>query len=190
MKKKIIALAVASALTLSACGKDDEPELTADERVASYTGDDAHEHDGTDSHATIDPVKEDPGIAATAVATSMFTWNPAQQVSVFHVSENVINEQLTGALAEQARDFDSEQAQSQTPDEWIEWAKEGVRIQAIIPSVEVTDDSNDDMRTIAADVQQFIIHPENGRSHYQDSKVIIRLVAQDGHWKAELMERV
>src|SRR5699024_2204843 len=115
---------------------------------------------------------------------------PAQQVSVFHVNENVINEQLTGTLAEQARDFDSEQAQSQTPDEWIEWAKEGVRVQAIIPSVEVTDDSNDDMRTIAADVQQFIIHPENGRSHYQDSKVIIRLVAEDGHWKAELMERV
>ena len=106
MKKKIIALAVASTLALSACGQDDESELTADERVASYTGDDAHEHNGTDSHVTIDPVKEDPGIAATAVATSMFTWNPAQQVSVFHVSENVINEQLTGALAEQARDFD------------------------------------------------------------------------------------
>lgn len=190
MKKKIIALAVASTLALSACGQDDESELTADERVASYTGDDAHEHNGTDSHVTIDPVKEDPGIAATAVATSMFTWNPAQQVSVFHVSENVINEQLTGTLAEQARDFDSEQAQSQTPDEWLEWAKDDVRVQAIIPNVEVTDDSDENARTTAVNVEQFLVDSEGNRTLYQKNRVIIHLVAEDGIWKADLMESI
>lgn len=187
MKKKLTALVIAGALALSACG--DSEEMSADERVASYTDDDS-QLNGSDSHVTIDPVKEDPNIAATAVASILFTWNPSEQATIYHIDEDVISEHFTGELADRVRDFDSEQAHSQTPEDWLEWAKDGVRVQAIIPNVEVTDDSDENARTTAVNVEQFLVDSEGNRTLYQKNRVIVHLVAEDDIWKADLMESI
>ena len=187
MRKSIIAIVLGSALALSACGESEE-ELSADELVEQSINDSDYDEPPGDSHIHIDPVAEDPNIAAQAVAASFFTWNPAEQMSVWNVNENVIDQHLTGELREQALNADSEEALADTPDEWEEWALDGVRFQAIIPEVNVVDDSSETERRVAVNVTQYKLQ-DGTREVHDEFILIIQLVAEDGHWRGTLMDK-
>jgi hypothetical protein len=166
-----LALVTAGVMMLTGCGSD-EP--------------DGEQHTGSDAHEHIDPVADDPAIAATSVAVTALSWTPATQSSPWDIPASVMSESLTGELAELAGDPSSTAAMKDRPSQWDGWATAGATVKAIVLDTEVTEDS-DTEATVMATVRQELTYPDGGRSTWKTADYEISLAAADGRWKADSM---
>lgn len=169
-RSAVISGVVATALVLTGCGSDKDNEQ------AEHTGSDAHEH--------IDPVADDPVIAATAVATSWLSYDPADRVSPCDIPDNVAMLQLTGELADTAATPDSRECMDARPKQWDDWGEANAQIKAIITDTEVIEETESEA-TVGVTVTQNLVYPDGGTSTWATSSHELTLVADDGRWKAD-----
>lgn len=169
----VLAVATAGVLTLTGCGSDDEH--------------DGHEHTGSDDHEHIDPIAQDPAIAATSVAVTALSWTPAEQSSPWDIPTTVLSSSMTGELADKAGGPSSAEAMKDRPSQWDGWAAAGATVKAFVLETEVTEESDTDT-TVVATVRQDLSYPDGGRSTWKTTDYEIGLVAEDGRWKAETMK--
>lgn len=187
-----VALAASLVCTgaLSACGSDEDGEDTEETEVA-YSGSDgdSHIHSGSDDHIDINPVRDDPTIAATAAASNWWTWLPADQPSVWSVTGDAVDEVFSGDLHEQAEKADSDAAKKANPRNWDRWKKMGVSVEALV--LDATEDeadaaggsgdSSDLVTSVDLTVRQNLTS-EAGIETFDEFTVTAHLVATDDHW--------
>lgn len=169
----LLAGATASALVLTGCGSDDE-----------HAG---HEHTGSDAHEHIDPIAADPAVTAQAVASTVLTWNPAQQDSPWELATNFIEDTLTGDLADKAGEPSSSAAMADRPKQWDGWAAGGATMKAVVLDVELADEDDDEV-TAVVEVQQTLNYPDGSSSRWKKSTQEVHLVAENGRWKANSLK--
>lgn len=169
----LLAALTASTLVLTGCGSDDESAET--------------EHTGSDDHEHIDPVANDPAIAARAVATSLLSYDPADRVSPCDVADNVALLMLTGELAAAAEAPESPECMDKRPEQWSDWGAANAQIKAIITDTDVVDES-DSEATVITTVRQSLSYPDGGSSTWSTTTQEIHLVAEDDRWKATSIE--
>jgi hypothetical protein len=165
MLRAVVPALLVTVLTVSGCGGGDS--------------EDDHDH-GSDDHVVIDPVADDPAIAAKAVALNLFQWNPAEQSSVWDLPLQIVDDNLTGELRDKAT---SAQGSADTPEEWSAWAASGATVRAIVTSPVVEGDGNS--RTVTVTVQQNLEYPDGSGSEWKTRNVTVHLVNDDGQWKAD-----
>ncbi|MGP9725294.1 hypothetical protein ACT3SZ_14895 [Corynebacterium sp. AOP40-9SA-29] len=169
----VLAVATAGALALAGCGSDDDH--------------DGHEHTGSDDHEHIDPVAQDPAIAATSVAVTALSWTAAEQSSPWDIPTTVLSSSMTGELADKASDPSSAEARRDRPSQWDGWATAGATVKAFVLETEVTEES-DSATTVVTTVRQDLSYPDGGGSTWKTTDYEIDLVAEDGRWKATTMK--
>lgn len=160
------------AVVLGGCSSDDDTD-------DGHQGHDAGEH--------IDPVADDPAIAATAVASTLLSWNPAEQSSPMDVPVSVIDDSMTGELAEQARDPSGDDSAYLTPQQWDDWADAKATVKAFVTDTEVTAD-DDTAAEVTTTVRQDLSYPDGARSTLSTTDYQITLDAVDGRWKANTIK--
>lgn len=168
----VLAAVASAALMIAGCGSDSH---------------DGHEHTGSDDHEHIDPVAQDPAIAATSVAVTALSWTPAEQSSPWDIPATVLSSSMTGELADKAGDPSSAEARKDRPSQWDGWATAGATVKAFVLETEVTEES-DSETTVVATVRQDLSYPDGGGSTWKTADYEIDLVAEDGRWKAETMK--
>lgn len=153
--------------------------------VAFFGGDD-ESTPATDSHTHIDPVADDPFVAATSTLSAVLSYVPAEQDTVFDQYASV-RDRLTGPLAQLADNPPAgEDALRQTPPEWDDWAAGGDQVRAIVERSENTADIDDDATeaVVTVTVREMVFHADGEntplRSPYVADATIVR---EDDIWK-------
>ncbi|MEL4211878.1 hypothetical protein [Corynebacterium bovis] len=149
-----------------------------------HTDDDVDGH-GRDDHVHIDPVAEDPAVAATSALTVLFGWDPARQSGPGDVPAGVADELFTGALAADVR---SGGAVVDRPALWGDWATAQARVSALVPQTRVVGTGDERSRVVAAQVEQTLTYPDGGRSRLPGRQVRVHLVVESGRWKADRVD--
>lgn len=139
-----------------------------------------HEHDD------IDPVRDDPEVAAQAAMVAVFSYDPASQETTFEQLGDV-RDQLTGTLGELADNPPTgDQAAAQRPSEWDSWARSGDQVRAFANvaagSAPVGEDET--TATVTVDVEQRIIHPDGETTPYEEMVADVEMVYEAEQWKA------
>ncbi|WP_125196397.1 hypothetical protein [Corynebacterium bovis] len=172
----LVAVGLVVAGLLSACGSHTD----------SHDHDPGHNHDhGHDDHVHIDPVEQDPAVAATSALTVLFSWDPARQSGPGDVPSGVADELFTGALAADVR---SGGAVVDRPEQWGDWATAQARVSALVPQTRVSDTGDERSRVVAAQVAQTLVYPDGGRSRLPGRQVRVHLVLVEGRWKADRVD--
>ncbi|KPM10562.1 hypothetical protein QR98_0091200, partial [Sarcoptes scabiei] len=128
-----------------------------------------HEHShGRDDHVHIDPVAEDPAVAATSALTVLFSWDPARQSGPGEVSAGVAEQLFTGGVAADVR---SGGAVIDRPEQWGDWVTAHARVSALVPQTRVMDTGDERSRVVAAQVEQTLMYPDGGHSRLPDRQV-------------------
>ena len=153
--------------------------------VAFFGGDD-ESTPATDSHTHIDPVADDPYVAATSTLSAVLSYAPAEQDTVFDQYASV-RDRLSGQLAQLADNPPTgEDALRQTPPEWDDWAAGGDQVRAIVERSENTADIDDDATeaVVTVTVREMVFHADGEntqlRSPYAADATIVR---EDDIWK-------
>ncbi|RRQ11983.1 hypothetical protein CXF47_10485 [Corynebacterium bovis] len=133
----------------------------------------------------IDPVEQDPAVAATSALTVLFSWDPARQSGPGDVPAGVADELFTGALAADVR---SGGAVIDRPEQWGNWATAHARVSALVPQTRVMDTGDERTRVVAAQVAQTLVYPDGGHSRLPDRQVRVHLVVESGRWKADRVD--
>ena len=148
---------------------------------APVDGDHEHAH-GLDDYAHIDPVADDPAVAAASVATVLLSWDPVRQSGpadgVVRTLDGVATGELLGAVVAGESVVDR-------PAQWGDWATAHARVMALVPDTRVVDDRLGRGRTVLARVAQTVVYPDGGRSRLPDQQARVHLVVESGQWKAD-----
>lgn len=161
-------------------GSDDEPVKEVDTT------------EGSDSHADIDPVRDDPVSAVTLTMTAILSYRPAEQDTPFEQYGNV-RDNLTGNLAETADNPPTgDEAAKLYPRQWESWKRSGDRVQAFVSRTgEDSPIGPDDAEgTVSVGVEQVVIHPDGDRTPVDDYTAEVTVVAEDGRWKLSEYQRL
>lgn len=177
-------------VTLAACGSDSEQD--SEPTDVMYGGDDMqHEHGtGSDDHIDIDPVKDDPTIAATAAAVNWWTWLPGEQSSAWAVSGNTAETTLTGDLKDRADNADSDDADEATPDDWEQWAQTNTTVSALVLSATEDEGGSDTETTVTLDIRQNTTADGGATDTLDEFQATAHLVAEDGQWKVSALDKL
>lgn len=169
--RTLLVLTIAASMSMTACGSDDDT-------------DSEHAHDGHDADEHIDPVEQDPAIAATMVASTLLSWTPAEQSSALDIPITVVDDSLTGELETMARSPSDPKARKFTPTQWDDWAAAAATVKAFVTDTEVTDEADEDAK-VRATVRQDLSYPDGARSILGTTDYTITLKNIDGRWKAD-----
>lgn len=164
--KGAVPVVVAMILTISGCSGGDDDS-------------DGREH-GSDDHVVIDPVADDPAIAAKTVAINRYQWNPSIQSGVWALPLQIVENNLTGEALDKAS---SPADTADNPEEWSDWADAGATMRAIVTDPVVTGEG--DTRTVTVTVRQDLEYPDGSGSEWRTQTVTVHLVNDGGHWKAD-----
>lgn len=172
----LVAVGLVVAGLLSACGSHTD----------SHDHDPGHNHDhGHDDHVHIDPVEQDPAVAATSALTVLFSWDPARQSGPGDVPSGVAEELFTGSVA---ADVQSGRAVVDRSVQWGDWATAHARVMALVPDTRVIGRGSGPDRTVLAEVEQTLVYPDGGRSRLADRQIRVHLVVSSGRWKADRVD--
>ena len=147
-----------------------------------------HDHEqgpGHDDHVHIDPVEQDPQVAATSALTVLFSWDPARQSGPGDVPAGVAEELFTGSVA---ADVQSGRAVVDRSVQWGDWATAHARVMALVPDTRVIGRGSGPDRTVLAEVEQTLVYPDGGRSRLADRQIRVHLVVSSGRWKADRVD--
>lgn len=158
--------------------------------VSLFGGDD-DDRPATDSHTHIDPVTDDPYVAATSTLSAILSYAPADQDTVFD-QYAAVRDRLTGQLLQLADTPPTgEDAARQTPEQWDAWAAGGDRVRALVERAEDTAEIDDDATeaVVTANVREMVFHADGEntplRSPYAVEATIVR---EDDIWKLSSYE--
>lgn len=158
--------------------------------VSLFGGDD-DDRPATDSHTHIDPVTDDPYVAATSTLSAILSYSPADQDTVFD-QYAAVRDRLTGQLAQLAdAPPTGEDAARQTPEQWDAWADSNDRVRALVERAEDTAEIDDDATeaVVTATVREMVFHADGEntplRSPYAVEATIVR---EDDIWKLSSYE--
>ncbi|MGV0870463.1 hypothetical protein [Corynebacterium kalidii] len=145
----------------------------------------------TDSHTHIDPVADDPYVAATSTVSAILSYAPAEQDTVFD-QYAAVRDRLTGQMAQLADNPPTgDDAARQTPPQWEAWAESGDRVRAIVersPSTAPIEDGATEAE-VTMDVRELIFHPDGETTPLRNPYVVTAtVVVEDGIWKLQSYE--
>ncbi|MEL4163094.1 hypothetical protein [Corynebacterium bovis] len=143
-----------------------------------------HNH-GRDDHVHIDPVAEDPQVAATSALTVLLSWDPVRQSGP---TDGVVRTLDSFATGELLAAVDSGESVVDRPEQWGDWAMAHARVMALVPDTRVVDDRSEKGKTVLARVSQVVVYPDGGRSRLPDQQVRVHLVVEAGQWKADRVD--
>lgn len=153
--------------------------------VSVFGGDDEHDH-ATDSHLHIDPVTDDPYVAATSTISAILSYAPAEQATVFD-QYAAVRDRLTGQLAELADNPPTgEDALRQTPEYWDSWAESGDRVRALVERDEdtATIADTDTEGVVTVTVRELVFHPGGETTPLRNPYTVeANVVVEDDIWK-------
>ncbi|KZF07805.1 hypothetical protein A2J03_22625, partial [Rhodococcus sp. EPR-157] len=142
-------------------------------------GTDAPEQPGTDAGYAIDPIGTEPADVATAVMSSVFTWQPTVQDSSWDALHSQ-QDHLTGAMATAAAQPPTV-APKPLP-EWKAWARSGDTITAVVqPDGNPAVDGN--TATVAVTISQTVQHTSGEITPYTVYSATVTLENDSDAWK-------
>ncbi|MEL4183531.1 hypothetical protein MTQ17_09845 [Corynebacterium bovis] len=133
----------------------------------------------------IDPVAEDPQVAATSALTVLLSWDPVRQSGP---TDGVVRTLDSFATGELLAAVDSGESVVDRPEQWGDWAMAHARVMALVPDTRVVDDRSEKGKTVLARVSQVVVYPDGGRSRLPDQQVRVHLVVEAGQWKADRVD--
>lgn len=154
-------------------------------------GDEEEARPATDSHTHIDPISDDPYVAATSTVSAILSYAPAEQDTPFD-QYSAVRDRLTGQMAQLADTPPTgDDAARQTPSGWDAWAESGDRVRAIVersPSTEpIEDDATEAVVTM--DVREMVFHSDGETTPLRSPYVVsATVVLEDNIWKLDSYE--
>lgn len=145
----------------------------------------AHEH-GTDAHVIIDPVKDDPLVAAEATMYAIFSFKPAEQNTPFD-HYGAVRNQLTGVLLEIADHPPTDEfAAKQFPAEWQDWSQSHDEIRAFVTRVADTKpiDEHAETALVTVNVRQVVVHDDGDQTPWRSFVADVEMQRIKDTWKA------
>lgn len=159
--------------------------------VALIGNDSDGDQPATDAHTHIDPVSDDPYVAATSTLSAILSYSPAEQETVFD-QYAAVRDRLTGQLAQLADNPPTgEDAARQLPDQWDAWAESGDRVRAIVERTPDTEEIADDATeaVVTVEVREMIFHPDGETTPLRSPYVAdATVVVEDDIWKLDSYE--
>lgn len=159
--------------------------------VSLFGGDDADHQHATDSHIHIDPISDDPYVAATSTVSAILSYSPAEQDGPFD-QYTAVRDRLTGELAQLADNPPTgEDALRQTPRQWDAWAESGDRVRAIVERTpdtsEISDTDTEGVVTVT--VRELVFHQDGETTPLRSPYIVdANVVREDDIWKLDSYE--
>lgn len=136
---------------------------------------------GSDAHVAIDPVTDDPVVAATTTLSVVWSFEPADQDSPFE-SYRLVRDRLTGPFLITA-DNPPERGKA-WPKQWDTWRAYGDRVQSFVTPEGANDvDPEAEEAVITARVNEVVIHPDGEQTPLREGIYALEVKKEAGVWK-------
>lgn len=152
--------------------------------VLAYRWYTAPDFDGIGDPAidTMDPVTEDPVVAARTTVSAVWTHDPAKDDSELDAMERV-RDRLTGRMLATLDTTDAD-AKALRAGNWDKWAASGDRVVTVATETDPPAATIDGPHaTVELDVRRMVVHPDGVTTPYEEGTVRAELDNVGGAWK-------